>query len=87
MNKPIELDQLQERARLMTLEKLEHYLIPDSIRSSLTLGVHFDGDFRIFELYVPGEKPADAKVISRVRTNVYSGEGIVEVVGLEKKSA
>ena len=84
--KPIPLDQLQERARLMTLEALDCYVIPDEIRPNLTLGVQFDGDFRVFELYVPGEKPSDAKVVSRTRLDTFSGEGAVEVVGLLRKS-
>jgi len=85
MNKSISLEKLQERARLMTLAELEHYIIPEEIRRNLILGVQFDEDYRIFELYVPGEKPSDACVISRARLNVYSGEGLVEVFGLEKK--
>lgn len=80
------LDQLQERARLMTLQQLDRYVIPDEVRSSLTLGVQFEGDTRVFELYVPGERPSDAKVISRVRLNIYSGEGDVEVLGLVAKT-
>jgi len=86
MNRPIKLEKLQERARLMTLAELENYIMPEEIRATLTLGVQFDEDFRIFELYVPGEKPSDARVISQARLNVYSGEGSVEVLGLEKKT-
>jgi hypothetical protein len=85
MTKQIPLDELQERARQMTLRTLESYVVPDDVRSKLTLGVQFDGEIRVFELYVPGDRPVDAWVISRARLNVHSGEGTVEVLGLEKK--
>jgi hypothetical protein len=83
--KAIPLDELEERARRMTLAALESYVIPDEIRPTLTLGIHFEGDTRVFELYVPGEKPSDARIISRLRLNIYSGEGDVEVIGLNRK--
>ena len=83
--KKIPLNQLQECARLLTLEALAGYVIPEEIRSNLILGVQFEGDTRIFELYVPGDKPSDAVVISKARLNIYSGTGDVEVIGLERK--
>ena len=64
MTKQIPLDELQERARQMTLAALKEFVVPEHFKSSLTLGVQFDGDFRVFELYVPGEKPSDARVMS-----------------------
>lgn len=85
MTKQIPLDELQERARQMTLAALKEFVVPEHFKSSLTLGVQFDGDSRVFELYVPGEKPSDARVISRARLNVYSGEGEVAVEGLPRK--
>ena len=69
----------------MTFTELAHYEIPEVIRAQLMLGIQFYGVFRIFELYIPGEKPSDAQVISRVRLNVNSGEGQVEIFGLKKK--
>ncbi|WP_395689818.1 hypothetical protein [Caenimonas koreensis] len=85
MPKQIPLDKLQERARQMTRLELMKFVIPDELQTNLTLGVQFDGDFRIFELYVPGERPSDARVVSRARLNIYSGEGQVQVEGLVKK--
>ena len=86
MTKQIPLDELQERARQMTLTELRKFVVPEEFKSKLTLGVQFEGDFRVFELYVPGERPSDARVISRARLNIYSGEGEVEVEGLISKS-
>lgn len=85
MKKLIPLNALQELARQMTFTELAHYEIPEVIRTQLMLGIQFDGAFRIFELYIPGEKPSDAQVISRARLNVNSGEGQVEIFGLKKK--
>lgn len=74
------LDELQDRARLMTREALKpHPPFPPELDRELTLGVMFDGPFRIFELYVAGEKPSDAIVLTRARLDSRTGEGSVEV--------
>lgn len=69
----------------MTVSALEAYVVPDEIRSELVLGTFFDDSFRTFELYLPGPTPSDAKVLVRVRLNANSGEGKVEVFGLERR--
>jgi hypothetical protein len=67
---PTELDELQEIARIATRAALEEYeRIPAESEKNLTLGTFFDGDDRIFELYIAGERPADAVVISSARVN------------------
>lgn len=81
------LDELQEIARKQTFSALEGFVIPEEYRATMTLGVFFEGDVRVFELYVPGEQPKDAKVISRARIDSRTGEGSVEVIGLTRKSA
>ncbi|MGC3991664.1 MAG: hypothetical protein QM796_18635 [Chthoniobacteraceae bacterium] len=83
--KKYSLDELQERARQMTLATLKNYVIPHSYREKMVLGVSFEKDERIFELYVPGEKPSDAIVISRAVLNSITGQGTVEIIGLEQK--
>lgn len=84
--KPKRLDELQEIARKLTFSALESFVIPEEYRATMTLGVFFEGDIRVFELYVPGEQPKDAKIISRARINSRTGEGSVEVIGLAPKS-
>lgn len=83
----MKLDELQEIARRMTVEALEAYVIPEVLRSGLVLGTFFDGSMRIFELYVPGPRPSDAKVVVRVTLDGNTGKGEVEVLGLERKKA
>jgi hypothetical protein len=60
-----ELEELQEIARVATVKALEGYPITDEIRKQLVLGVRFEGDTRVFELYIPGERPQDALLISQ----------------------
>jgi hypothetical protein len=64
-----ELDQLQEIARVATRRALEGYVLPESWRTHLTLGTGFQGDERVFELYVAGERPEDAIVIASATVN------------------
>ena len=85
--KPRSLDELQEIARAVTRKELEAYIIPEEYRHNLTLGVSFEDDTRIFELYVPGDKPTDAKVISRTTIDLSGREYRVEVFGLARKHA
>ena len=84
--KRLKLTELRERARILTYETLNDYEIPDDIEAKITLGIGFDGEDRIFELYIPGERPEDAIVISSARLNSFTGEGTVEVF-LRKKTS
>ncbi|MDR4467887.1 MAG: hypothetical protein MRJ68_06240 [Nitrospira sp.] len=73
------LAELEEIARKLTQTTLANYDIPEDIRQNLILGTIFDGDFRVFQLYVPGDKPEDAQVISRVRVNAFTGDASIDV--------
>lgn len=83
--KKIQLKKLEEIAQQATKAELENYVIPDEIRGSLVLTTIFEGDDRIFVLYVPGEHRSDAHVIARTRVNAISGNVSVEISNLEMK--
>ena len=81
-----ELDELQEIARIATRSELERFdPIPDAWRASLTLGTFFDGDDRIFELYVAGARPADAIVLTSARVNRKTKAVSVKVTNLRER--
>lgn len=73
------LVELEKIARQATRDALSAYKIPDKIREELILGIFFDGNERIFELYVPGKKPADAIVVSRAKVDAVTGKVNVDV--------
>ncbi len=83
---PTELDELQEIARVATREALEEYIFPEEWKMNLTLGTFFDGDDRIFELYVAADRPADAIVISTARVNRKTRDVQVKISNLEKRA-
>ena len=83
---PKELDELQEIARIATRTALESYEpMPEEWGKNLTLGTFFEGDERIFELYIAAEKPADAVVISTARVNRKSKKVLVTISNLAKR--
>jgi hypothetical protein len=74
------LKELEEAARVMTREALrKHPPFPPEIDARLTLGEGIEGAYRVFELYVSGERPEDATVLTRARIHASTGEGEVEV--------
>ena len=73
------LEELQEIARVATREALRDFPELRRFLPDLVLGVIIDGDDRVFELYIPGDRPEDACVISSVRVNSYSGESALEI--------
>jgi hypothetical protein len=83
--KKFSLGEMQEIARSRTHEEFEKYVIPDDMRSQLLMTTLFEGDDRIFVLYVPAEKRSDAYVIARTRINAISGDVSVEISGLAHK--
>ena len=83
--KKMTLEQLEEVAQNLTRTELRKYVVPDELWQELVLGTFFEAEETVFELYVPGERPEDAKVITRARINKVSGEGEVEVFELQKK--
>jgi hypothetical protein len=81
-----ELDELQEIARVATRTALEGYEpMPEEWKKNLTLETSFEGDERIFELYIAAEKPSDALVISTARVNRKSKEVVVTISNLAKR--
>ncbi|MDU2847834.1 hypothetical protein [Citrobacter sp.] len=60
--------------------------MPEDIFSQLALGTIIDGYDRVFVLFIPKELAKDAIDILRIRMNIYSGEGFVEYIGLERKN-
>ncbi len=86
MGKRKELDELQELARVATRAELEQYEpIPDEWKTALTLGTFFDGDDRIFELYVARDRPADAIVLTSARVNRVTRDVAVKVTNLQRR--
>lgn len=88
MTRPKELDELREIARLATRKALEEYEpFPKEWEKDLTLGTFFDGEDRIFELYIARERPDDAIVISAARVNRKDRSVQVVISNLTKKAA
>ena len=86
MKRVKELDELREIARLATRKALEEYEpFPEEWKKDLTLGTFFDGDDRIFELYIARERPDDAIVISAARVNRKDRSVQVVISNLNKK--
>lgn len=83
---PTELDELQEIARIATRTALEGFEpMPEEWEKNLTLGTFFEGEERIFELYIAAEKPADAVVIGTARVNRKSKGVVVAISNLAKR--
>ena len=80
-----ELEELEEIARAATKRALEDYLIPDEYNGELVLGTQFKEDKRVFELYLPGDKPQDAIVISSAEVDRKTKKVFVVVTNLELK--
>lgn len=73
-------EELQEQAHVMTDAALATVAaLPEGFREKLVLGITASGHNRIYELYVPGDKPEDALVISRCTLDTRTGEGEVKV--------
>ena len=81
-----EHNDLEEIAREATQKALEKYIVPDKYKENLVLGTQFAEDNRIFELYVPGDKPEDALIITTATVNIYTKNVTVKVTNLQKKS-
>jgi hypothetical protein len=83
-----ELDELEEIARLATRKALEEYEpVPDEWAKNLVLTTIFEGDDRVFVLYVPGERRDNPIVISSTRVHRTSRSVNVSVTNLSKRSA
>ncbi|MFL4414134.1 hypothetical protein [Citrobacter portucalensis] len=82
----IPLNALEQNAKKISKKTLGGYILPDEILSQLASGVIIDGDDRFFVLFIPKKLAKDTVDILRIRMNIYSGDGFVEYVGLERKS-
>ena len=75
----LSLDEAQEIAKLLNREALKTHKIEDELWSQVVLSSGLEGDTAIFELYIPGERPEDARLISQAVINRYTGRGEVKV--------
>lgn len=83
--KKYKLNELEEIARSLTQKELEKYIVPDEIRNKVVLTTLFEGDDRVFVLYVPGETRDNSFEVARTRVNSLTGEAKIESIGLETK--
>ena len=72
--KPLQLDVLEEAARVATREALMEADLSGIDKSDLVLGSRSEDDEVVFELYVPGSRPEDARFLTRTRVDAYSGQ-------------
>ena len=83
--KRFRVSELEPVARDATREALKACVPPsDEDRKLLTLGTMFTDEAVVFELYVPGERPRDGRVISRATVNRTTGELVNVEVFLPK---
>lgn len=78
----LSLGEMETLAREATRAAMVGYRQPDDI-GHLTLGSELSDDLGVFELYIAGERPADARVISRANVDRRTGQVAVQVF-LEK---
>lgn len=84
--KLLTLDAMEPIAREATRHALSNYSEPSSQeREEWALGKFETASEGVFEIYIPSERPLDAKVISRARVDRATGKVNVEVF-LEKSS-
>lgn len=82
----MELRELEEIARIATFDALKGYEpVPESWRENLALGTFFEGDFRIFELYVADRRPQDAITIASARVHRKTKSVEVTITNLAKQ--
>jgi hypothetical protein len=73
-------DEKMERiAQKATNKKLQGYDVNDDMWAKIVLGKRVSNNKGVFELFIPGQRPVDAKVISRATVARESGSVNVEV--------
>lgn len=78
--KLLPLSEMEHVAKEATYEALKAYVPPsDEDKKVLVLGKVLTDEAGVFELYVPADRPQDAKVISRATVNRTTGQVAVEV--------
>ncbi|MDO3530081.1 hypothetical protein ACNRBH_15080 [Ralstonia pseudosolanacearum] len=74
--KRVPLSELQEIAKTATRERLKAFP-PFPSTENLTLGTFWEGDVVVFELYIAGQLPQDAIVLTQAKVHAYTGEVVV----------
>jgi hypothetical protein len=87
MAKMLTLNEAEEIARVATRQELERYEIPSDLFEKVVLTTLFEGDDRVFVLYVPGQTRSDPMVIASTRVNLRTRETQVEVPRWRLKAA
>jgi hypothetical protein len=78
--KLLQPSEMESMAKKATYDALKAYMPPsDEDQKALVLGKMLTDEKGIFELYVPADRPQDARVISRATINRTTGEVDVEV--------
>lgn len=85
--KEISLNLAEEMARVATQTELENYEIPANLMGQVVLTTLFEGDDRVFVLYVPGQTRDDPMIIAKTRVDVKTGKVSVEVPLYSKSAA
>ncbi|UXY14520.1 hypothetical protein N8I74_14505 [Chitiniphilus purpureus] len=75
----LKLAEMEVIAKKAMFEALRDYPKPSEGLENLTLGSGITDSAGIFELYLAGERPQDARVLSRATVDRSSGEVHVEV--------
>ncbi len=83
----IALPQAEEIARIATQNELRNYEVPADLMGQVVLTTLFEGDDRVFVLYVPGETRQDPMIVAKTRVNVKTGNLWVDVPVLTRKAA
>ena len=87
MKSDISLVQAEEMARIATQRELRNYEVPAELMGQVVLTTLFEGDDRLFVLYVPGQTRSDPVIVARTRVNLKSGQLSVEIPTLPIKTA
>lgn len=86
MKAEISLSQAEELARSETQKALSNYEVAADLMGQVVLTTLFEGDDRVFVLYVPGETRQDQMIVARTTVNVKTGELFVDVPELSRKA-
>lgn len=80
------LAEAEEMARVATQKELAKYDIPLDLFGRVVLTTLFEGEDRVFVLYVPGETRDNPTVIAKTRVDTQNGNANVEVSGWKLKA-
>ncbi len=85
MRSDIPLAQAEEMARIATKKELDHYEVPVGLMGQVVLTTLFEGDDRVFVLYVPGETRNNPMIVARTRVNTKTGQLSIEIPMLRRR--